>query len=56
MKCMAGKVGNIFTRVADKEMGEDTSRIGFQFFADQGSGGILNWPAVDWCHKTDYEP
>ena len=56
MKCMAGQVGNIFTRVADKEMGEETSRIGFQFFADQNSGGIVNWPAVDWCDKDDYEP
>lgn len=25
MKCMAGQVGNVFTRVADKEMGEDVS-------------------------------
>eukprot|EP01043_Picozoa_sp_COSAG02_P039070 COSAG02_NODE_3058_length_7451_cov_47.724701_10_plen_57_part_00 len=56
MRCMAGQVGNIFTRVADKEMGEETTRIGFQMFADQGSGGLLNWPSVDWCHKSDYEP
>ena len=54
MKCMSVPAGSSFNRIAAKEH-TDEARVGFLMFGDQGSGGLLNWPANEWC-TDEYDP
>ena len=54
MKCMSSAAGQGFNRIAATEH-TDQSRVGFLMFGDQGSGGLLNWPANEWC-EAEYDP
>ena len=54
MKCMSSAAGQGFNRIAATEH-TDQSRVGFLMFGDQGSGGLLNWPANEWC-DAEYDP
>ena len=54
MKCMAMGASSSFTRIAAREH-TDEDRIGFLMFGDQAAGGLLNWPANEWCTE-DYDP
>ena len=54
MKCMAMGASSSFTRIAAREH-TDEDRIGFLMFGDQAAGGLLNWPANEWCTDS-YDP
>ncbi len=53
MKCMASAVNSNFLRTVGSESEGD--RIGYQYFGDQGSAGLAQWPSVNWCSDT-YDP
>ncbi|CAE8617388.1 unnamed protein product [Polarella glacialis] len=54
--CMTKAVADTFRRVAAKESGAQTSRVGYQYFADQASGSMITWPLADWCPATGFDP
>ncbi|CAE8646284.1 unnamed protein product [Polarella glacialis] len=54
--CMSKAVADTFRRVAAKESDAQTSRVGYQYFADQASGSMITWPLADWCPATGYDP
>ena len=54
MKCMSSAAGQSFNRIAATEH-TDQSRVGFLMFGDQGSGGLLQWPANQFC-DAEYDP
>ncbi|CAE8603801.1 unnamed protein product [Polarella glacialis] len=54
--CMTKAVADTFRRVAAKESDAQTSRVGYQYFADQASGSMIQWPLADWCPATGFDP
>ncbi|CAE8654690.1 unnamed protein product, partial [Polarella glacialis] len=54
--CMTKAVADTFRRVAAKESDAQTSRVGYQYFADQASGSMITWPLADWCPATGFDP
>ncbi|CAE8612896.1 unnamed protein product [Polarella glacialis] len=51
-----GRRGHLPKRVAAKESDAQTSRIGYQYFADQASGSMIQWPLADWCPARGFDP
>ncbi|CAE8651652.1 unnamed protein product [Polarella glacialis] len=53
---MTKAVVDTFPRVAAKESDAQTSRVGYQYFADQASGSMIQWPFANWCPAPGFDP
>jgi Mg-chelatase subunit ChlD len=49
--CLANAIGDPYRKVAAMESDAQGSRIGYQYYADQGTGSYVQWPAMDWCPR-----
>jgi hypothetical protein len=57
-QCVGRDLALQFQRVATKEY-NDVSRVGYQYFGDQDTGVMLQWPEMAWCNDgkpPDYDP
>jgi len=35
--------------------GSSTTRVAYQYFGDQLSGALINWPAIPWCNEGTFD-
>ena len=54
LKCFGQVVTEEFNRIGSKEY-TDPSSVGYLVYGDQRSGGLVQWPSIDWC-PSEYDP
>jgi len=52
--CIASEIRSTYNKVAAAE--GDSTRVGYQYFADQNTGSYVQWPHTDWCPSSGYDP
>lgn len=56
VSCLSQAIGFTYRKVAASEADADSSRVGYQYFADQLTGSYVGWPNIQWCPATGYDP
>lgn len=51
VECMTQVIASKFKSIVRREY-NDPNRIAYMYFGDQGTGGLIEWPALVWCTKT----
>lgn len=51
VKCMTQVIASKFKTIVRREY-NDKNRIAYLYYGDQGTGGIVNWPALEWCTSS----
>jgi len=54
--CLSQAIANTYLKVAGKEADIDGSRVGYQYFGEQETGGYVQWPNTQWCPASSYDP
>lgn len=51
VKCLTQVIASKYKTVVRREY-NDKNRIAYLYYGDQGTGGIVNWPALEWCTSS----
>lgn len=51
VKCITQVIASKFKTIVRREY-NDKNRIAYLYYGDQGTGGLVNWPALEWCTSS----
>jgi len=50
-ECMTQVIASKYKSIVRREY-NDENRIAYMYFGDQGTGGLIEWPALVWCTES----